>query len=270
MATVNVQKYIGVFDSGIGGLSVLKELLHELPNENFVYLGDTARVPYGTRSPEVIRQFALEDVKFLSQFPLKAVVIACNTVSAVALDDVREAVDVPVFDVVSAGEFAVRGVERFGLVGTRATISSSAYSGAFWRKACPLLVPLVEEGILSGELPRLAVENYLEDMPSLSHLVLGCTHYPLLATVFDEVAREVVGEPVTLINPGRVLALQLREFLGNRASLRGDRFPESPERLYYVTDLTPRFEETAGLFLGRPIELRRCGCLDPATPFLYP
>ncbi len=258
MVTIEAQKYIGGFDSGIGGLSVLKELLQELPDENFVYLGDTARVPYGTRSPEVIRQFALDDVKFLKQFPLKAVVVACNTVSAVALDVVRGAVDVPVFDVVSAGESAVRGVGSFGLIGTRATVSSSAYDSAVWRKACPLLVPLVEEGIVSGDLPRLAIAHYLSDMPEVSHLVLGCTHYPLLAPVFDRVVRRILGNSVPLINPGATLATQLREFLSKQGLLRDAHHSEFSKRVYYVTDLTPRFEETARLFLGEPVELRRC------------
>lgn len=224
---------IGVFDSGLGGLTVVKEIKKRFPKVQIVYLGDTARVPYGTRSPKIVQQFAVEDAKFLESQGVSQIIIACNTASALAFDQVKAAVSVPVHEVISAAKREAESVgKKIGVIGTRGTISSGVYGHT--GVACPLLVPFTEEGILEGPALTEILRGYLGQLGDIDTLILGCTHYPIIA---DQIQR-IVGPNVQLINPGAALAKNLD-------------LPESGgEDVYYVTDLTPKYGEIAKRFLG--------------------
>ena len=249
---------IGVFDSGVGGLTVLGALRRRLPDEELVYLGDTARVPYGTRSAEVVSRYAERAARFLARFDPKLVVVACNTVSEVALPAVERSVAAPVLGVVEPGATAAAGRAggHVGVIGTPGTIRSGAYQAALARRrpglrvtarACPLFVPLAEEGWTDGELPLLVARRYLAELSGIDTLVLGCTHYPLLAGVIAE----AVGPSVALVDSAEATAeaaaaLLLREGIAAPAGGAGT------ERLY-VTDLAESFEPLAARFLGRRV-----------------
>lgn len=214
---------IGVFDSGVGGLTVAREIMRQLPNERIVYFGDTARVPYGSKSKEIIRTYSKQIVKFLLTKKVKAIVIACNTASAVALETVKAEVDVPVIDVVrpgakQAGETTKNG--RIGIIGTERTISSRIYNEylnginpnvTVFGKACPLFVPLVEEGWLEDSVTVEVARRYIGELQGydIDTLVLGCTHYPLIRHTIQN----VVGDSVTLVNPAYETAKKLKEVL---------------------------------------------------------
>ncbi len=252
---------IGVFDSGLGGLTVLGAIRHRLPLESTVYLGDTARLPYGPKAAETIRRYACEATDFLVELGVKAIVIACNTATARALPALRERTHVPVLGVVEPGASAAANVsvtERIGLIGTRGTIASRAYNevilgrrpGArIFEQACPLFVPLVEEGWTEGEVPRLIASRYLE--PLLQHevdtLVLACTHYPLLKPLLQE----LVGSAVHLVDSAESTASWLEDLL----SSRGLRAPAGTiaESRYYVTDGAARFDLLAQSLLGADV-----------------
>jgi glutamate racemase len=253
---------IGVFDSGLGGLTVLQAIRARLPGESTVYLGDTARVPYGPKGAETIRRYAVEATDFLRGQGVKAIVIACNTATARALPDVEARAGVPVLGVVQpGGRAAVRATRagRIGVIGTRGTIGSRAYEreilelnpkAEVFAAACPLFVPLVEEGWTDGEIARLAAEEYLR--PLLAHdidaLVLGCTHYPLLKELLGRVA----GPGVVLIDSAEETAATLAEMLEAR-DLRAPAGAE-PTAHYYVTDAAARFDRLAGRLLGEEVE----------------
>ena len=231
---------IGVFDSGLGGLTVVKEIKKLHPKAKIIYLGDTARVPYGTRSKETVVQFALEDAKFLEKKGVDLMVIACNTASALAYEEVKKACRVPVYEVISAAKLAAEKASKngkIGVIGTRGTIGSGAYGHV--GQACPLLVPFVEEGELSGKALELVVKRYLQPLKEagVDTLILGCTHYPIIAGVIGG----EMGSEVRLINPGEELA--------KRLDLRGERGEDE----YYVTDMTPRYAQVAARFLGHGI-----------------
>lgn len=224
---------VGVFDSGLGGLTVVSEIKKLYPKSSIVYLGDTARVPYGTRSKEVIEEFAVQDAKFLENKNVDVIIIACNTVSAVAVGAVKNAVSVPVFEVITAAKNAAQKATKNGKIGviaTRATINSGAYG--YQGLACPLLVPLIEEGELSGPIIDAALDKYLDVVKTwgIDTLILGCTHYPL---VTDLIIKKL--PDVTLINSGAELARTL-------AILESDNFVDE----YYATDLTQQFKAMAG------------------------
>lgn len=249
---------IGVFDSGIGGLTVVKEIRKLLPNESIVYLGDTARVPYGTRSPEIIRKFAVEDANFLLTKGVKCLVVACNTASAYSIDTLRELVDVPVFDVIAPA--AKRATEltkvyKVGVIGTRATILSNIYERSVKainpktiveQRSCPLFVPLVEEGEIESSLALVVAEHYLSDWENdIDVLVLGCTHYPLLLNSIYS----VMGNSINYINCGVELAKDLSKYLADAKMLSDS----SPTFQCYVTDLTDRFVTVGEMFLGQSL-----------------
>jgi glutamate racemase len=252
---------IGVFDSGIGGLTVVKEMLREMPGEGVVYLGDTARVPYGTRSPDTVRRYALEGVEFLMSKGIKHLVVACNTVSAVGLDAIRKKTTVPVTGVIEPGARAAAKAstrKRVGVIGTEATIRSGAYMrsikawGEFdvYSAACPLFVPLVEEGWVEGDVPVLVAAEYLRGMRHslVDALVLGCTHYPLLKPVIAA----VMGERVRLIDSATETAREVKEALvkkGAEGARRG-----APAREFYVTDSPDKFKALGERFLGGEIK----------------
>ena len=254
---------IGVFDSGVGGLTVVAELRRRLPGEDILYLGDTARLPYGSKSPEVVARYTQRNVDFLAERGVKAVVVACNSASAMALDELEE--DVPVWGVIEPGARAVAalGARRVGVLATEATIRSGAYSRALARHApeaevvaqpCPLLVPLVEEGWLDDPVTREIIRRYLGPVLErpVDALVLGCTHYPLLKAVFAETAEELGQQPRLVDSAEAVtelVASSLRELALARA---GD---ETGSLRLFVTDPGPRIKRIAADILGTAPDL---------------
>ena len=255
---------IGVFDSGLGGLTVAREIFRIMPNERIVYLGDTARCPYGGRSEETIKTFGVQDARFLRNLDIKMLVVACNTVSSVALDAVEQCVkDMPVIGVVYPGARAavLRTAEKkVGVIGTAATIRTGSYAKAIqsidptikvYGKACPLLVPLVEEGLIDNDITRLAVQHYIYEMIDLNVdcLILGCTHYPLLY----ETIQGTVGTRMQLLDSALWTAKEAQDILTALDALgpKGTKGLESSR--FAVTDLTPQFEELTKAFLGTPL-----------------
>lgn len=247
---------LGIFDSGIGGLTVFREVRDALPGADILYFGDTARVPYGTKSAETVTRYSLQIAWYLIGRGVDAVVVACNTSSAYAIDVLREVLDVPVFGVVDPGARAaveVTKTGKIGVIGTRGTISSGAYQKAIARlsgdtrviaSACPLFVPLVEEGWLTDPVTRDVASRYL--VPQLKGgvdtLVLGCTHYPLL----KEAIGEIMGEDVRLIDSARETAREVKAFVEEKG-LRDEKTP-GKER-FEVTDSPARFSEVGKIFL---------------------
>lgn len=256
---------IGVFDSGLGGLTVVRAIRERLPGENVVYLGDTARVPYGTRSSETIVRYARACGKNLAQHGIKMLVVACNTVSAVALDVLRVDLDMPVLGVIEPGANAAVNATRtgrIGVIGTASTVASGAYPRAVSARAttaevvsvaAPLLVPLVEEGWLDGEVPTLVVERYLNELrgASVDTLVLGCTHYPMLRRVIEQVADRVLGTHARVVDSAEETADELQRFLAER-SLQSDKRDGGALTLT-VTDRPRSFSSVAERFLGHSV-----------------
>ena len=259
---------LGVFDSGLGGLTVVRALLDALPDERIVYLGDTARVPYGTRSPTTVIRYARGCARVLTQRGIKALVVACNTVSAVALDMLRADFDLPVVGVIEPGAQAAvaaadrRGSGKIGVLGTPGTVASGAYPRAVAQlstrlevvaQSAPLLVPLVEEGWLEGEVPELAVRRYLEPLTraEVGVILLGCTHYPLLKPVVKCVAARLSGADLPVVDSAVATADVVRALLEDgripRAAPEGD---GRPRLELLVTDLPAGFADRAALFLG--------------------
>lgn len=258
---------IGIFDSGVGGLTVYKALHERLPNERFVYLGDTARVPYGTKSLATVERYAVENSKFLEAHGIKLLVVACNTASALALPAIRAAIKVPVIGVIEPGSrAAVEAAQdaNIGVIATEATIQSGAYAraitsmrpaGQVIEKACPLFVPLAEEGWANSDVARNVARDYLSEFTktSLAALVLGCTHYPILRDVISE----AVGSSVTLIDSGAATARDVESLLESSALTHEDALTLYQERQlcddldhFYVTDAAERFAKVAERFLG--------------------
>jgi glutamate racemase len=256
---------IGVFDSGLGGLTVLRAVAEQLPRENLVYLGDSARVPYGTRSAQTVVNYARACVRKLREQQIKLLVVACNTVSAVALDVLAAELEFPVIGVIVPGAKAgLRASQRgrLGVLATPGTVLSGAYPRAVaaakpdvqvFAQPAPLLVPLVEEGWLEGEVPRLAVRKYLS--PLVEHdidaLVLGCTHYPLLAPVIASELADLHGSPVPVIDSAHAVATELDAVLGQE-QLSASRSERGSLRLF-VTDMPRQFTEVASRFLGQDV-----------------
>jgi len=252
---------IGVFDSGVGGLTVIREIIRQLPSENVVYFGDTARLPYGSKSKDTIISYSKQIIHFLRTKHVKAIVIACNTASACALDAIAPSLDIPIIGVVRPGavmaaKATVNG--KIGILGTEGTIGSDIYT-TFLRdlnpgitvvgKACPLFVPLVEEGLLNDPVTDEMAARYLKTMKDadVDTLILGCTHYPLLRSTI----RRLMGEGVTLINPAYETAVSLREMLlaENIYRVEGE-----PAYQFYVSDGTEKFSAFANSIL--PVKLK--------------
>ncbi len=273
---------IGVFDSGVGGLTVAAALRRRLPRERLLYLGDTARLPYGTKSAATVRRYTQVNLEFLERRGVKAVVVACNTASALALEggdghDRREAA-LPVWGVIEPGADRAAAATRNGRVGviaTDSTVSSDAYGIALrrivpglevWSQACPLLVPLIEEGWLDDPVTAEVARRYLE--PLLAHdidtLVLGCTHYPLIAPLLSRIA----GERVVLVDSAAAVSHQVATELAHRGMLAAPSDAADPSAVrdhYCVTDASQRFERIAGDFLGRGIALELVDIGNAAT-----
>ncbi len=252
---------IGIFDSGIGGLTVVKQLSRLLPDEHLIYFGDTARIPYGTRSKRLIQQYALEDALFLMQYDIKMVVVACNTASSVALPYLQNHLQVPAVGVVIPGAEAAIDLTKnknIGVIGTRATINSGAYRSEIIKRmpdarvfsqACPLLVQLVEEGWLDDYVTILTLKKYLHDLmkEKIDTLILGCTHYPLL----QESITKVVGPEVKLIDSGKETARAVKQMLSEKKLLNTE--GKSREDRFFVSDIPAKFEEIGSRFLGQPL-----------------
>jgi len=251
-------KAIGIFDSGVGGLTVLKEVLQALPQEDTIYLGDTARVPYGTKSPETVVRYSRQIARYLYSRDIKLLVVACNTASAVALAALQQEFDIPIVGVIEPGARAAAEATKtgkVGVIGTAGTVASSAYTKAIKRinpdievlsRACPLFVPLAEEGWVDNEVARLTARIYLEDLKKhgVDTLVLGCTHYPIL----KEVIAEVMGPGVTLVDSAEQTALTVARILAEQGLLRPKE--ERGNHHYYVTDIPAGFIRVGNRFLG--------------------
>ena len=250
---------IGVFDSGIGGLTVVAAIMRALPNERVVYVGDTARVPYGPKSPETVVRYSRQIASWLLDQQVKAIVIACNTATAHALDVLRHECPVPVIGVVQPGARAAVGASRnarIGVIGTSGTINSGAYHRAIatlspdatvFGAACPLFVPLVEEGWVDHPATRLIAETYLHPIRDahVDTLVLGCTHYPLLAPIIAD----VVGRDVTLVDSAAETARALRDALNERGITRST-IDGAPDHRFIATDAPDTFRRVGQRFIG--------------------
>jgi glutamate racemase len=260
---------IGVFDSGLGGLTVVRELRRQLPHEIVLYVGDTARVPYGTKSPETIRRYALQISFFLMQKQVKAIVVACNTASAVALTALKN-LPIPVIGVIEPGaRAAVMQTQklRVGVIGTPATVRSHAYAAAIrryaprarvWEVACPLFVPLVEEGWLDNSVTKQVARHYLQSLvkTKIDTLVLGCTHYPLLKRAL----KATVGPKVSLIDSAEETAREVEALLKKNRNANPSRSPGRAQ--YFVTDNPASFTRLGQQFLGTRISPARRLHLD--------
>ncbi|MBE5961037.1 MAG: glutamate racemase [Lachnospiraceae bacterium] len=240
---------VGVFDSGVGGLTVVKEIMHQLPKEEIVYFGDTARVPYGSKSKETVTAYSRQIIKFLQTKKVKAIVIACNTASAFALETVAKEIDVPIIGVVKPGAKTASETTRngrIGIIGTEGTIRSGLYKEFLhemdpallvFGRACPLFVPLVEEGWIHDSVTKEVASRYLAELQEkdIDTLVLGCTHYPLLRDIIHEVA----GDKVTLVNPAYETAKTLYDLLSSKDLLAQEE--AKPDHKFYVSDGAEKF-----------------------------
>lgn len=254
------QKSIGVFDSGIGGLTVVHALMKHLPHENITYFGDTARVPYGSKSAEVVREYAFEDTRFLLEQGVKLIVAACNTVSAVAIDDLKAQFDIPIIGMIDPGADAAQKATkngRVGVIGTLATIASESYRRALLQRdpalqvlsrPCPLFVPLAEEGWTRHPVAQMVADEYLAELRQqhIDTLILGCTHYPILR----DVIQRTVGADVTLIDSGEAAAREVELLLREMNLLNMS--PDQPNYSFYVSDVPQKFKQLGQIFLDRP------------------
>ena len=262
MNFMNRSNPIGFLDSGIGGLTVVKEAVSLLPNENIIYFGDTARTPYGSKSDELITDYALRGAHFLMKKNIKMLVVTCHTISAVALDEIRKKIEVPVIGIIEPGiKTALEETKnkRIGVIGTEAVISSKAYSSQLkkldknikvFEKACPLFEPLAEERLLDSKAVKMIAKNYLDEFKELDidTLILGCSYYPVLADVISKVA----GKKVKLINAGKPAAYVLQNYLEGRG-IRSQSVQIGYHE-FYLTDITVKTKSGAERFYGRKLD----------------
>ena len=253
---------IGIFDSGIGGLTVLKAIMKKLPNENLIYFGDTARLPYGTKSSSAVKAYSLEIARFLVRKKAKIIVVACNTASSNALEFLKKRIRLPIVGVVLPGvryALSKAGERKFGVIGTEATIKSESYKRMLnkfsdipikvYQRACPLFVPLVEEGWLNNKIARDTVSFYLKNFKSLKLdvLILGCTHYPLL----KDLIRKVLGPEILIVDSAKAAAEEVAALLKQKGISASRKIRGS--RTYYVTDSPEKFKQLARAFLVEPV-----------------
>jgi len=253
---------IGVFDSGIGGLTVAKELIKSLPGEDIIYLGDTARVPYGTKSGRTVIAYSHSNTEFLISKGIKLLVVACNTASSVSLPSLKSKFDIPVIGVIEPGAkkaVSVTKTGKIGIIGTPSTINSGAYKSAIenlnpeievFSKACPLFVPLADEGWTEGEIIERIAEQYLTPIKEtgIDVLVLGCTHYPLLKATIQK----IMGNQITLVDSAEETASQIKDIL-DKEDILNEKTSLS-KREFYLTDVSDTFLSVAGRFLGEKID----------------
>lgn len=251
---------VGVFDSGVGGLTVVREIMRQVPNERIVYFGDTARVPYGSKSKDTVTRYSRQIVRFLQTQRVKAIVVACNTASAYALDDLEKEIDIPVIGVVKPGaKVAAETTEngRIGVIGTEGTVGSGIYTAYIKQlkpdaevigKACPLFTPLVEEGLWQDPVTDEIAMRYLSELIDIGidTLILGCTHYPLIRST----VAKIMGQHVTLVNPAYETARELKELL-QKSMLNNPVAPALGTRghLFFVSDGAARFKQFANSIL---------------------
>ena len=258
---------VGVFDSGVGGLTVAREIMRNLPSEKIVYFGDTARVPYGSKSKETVIRYSRQIIRFLQEQQVKAIVVACNTASAFALDTVRDEFDIPIIGVIESGAKVAAARtrnKRVGIIGTVGTVGSGIHAQylkkldpgiTVFGKACPLFVPLVEEGWLHDPVTVEVASRYLKELQDkdVDTLILGCTHYPLIRSTI----RQVMGEEVCLVNPAYETALELGKLLEEQGlSSTGTEQKDFPYR-FYVSDLADEFKEFANSILPYDVEMTK-------------
>lgn len=255
---------VGVFDSGVGGLTVAREIMRQLPNENLVYFGDTARVPYGSKSRDNIIRYSRQIIHFLKTKGVKAIVIACNTASALALDVVREESDIPIIGVVEPGARAalqITQTKKIGVIGTEATVQNAMYGKiikgldptvSVIGKACPLFVPLVEEGFAKHKVTEEIIDYYLASMKEsdIDSLILGCTHYPLLRSRI----RAYLGDKIQLVNPAYETAMDLKYILKESGMENAGKEGEHATYSFYVSDAADKFKQFANSILPYDIE----------------
>lgn len=255
-------KAIGIFDSGIGGLTVAREIMNQLPHENIVYFGDTARVPYGTKSGAIVTQFAFEGINFLMKQDVKLIVVACNTVSATCLEELRKFISVPIVGVIEPGAKAAAAATKHnvvGVIGTERTVNSGAYVKAIhiinkdikiYSKACPLFVPLVEEGWLNNQATFYTAQTYLEPLKKeeIDTLVLACTHYPLLKPTL----KKVMGQNIYLVDSAFETAREVNRILQEADLKRADGLKS--QYRYFVSDNPDKFIKVGERFLKRAID----------------
>ncbi len=250
---IDASSPVGVFDSGVGGLTVVREIMRQIPNEKIIYFGDTARVPYGNKSKETVTRFSRQIVNFLQTHHVKTIVVACNTASAYALEELEKEIDIPIIGVVKPGARVASEVTRNGKIGviaTAATISSHIYNQyieeinpqvTIYEKACPLFVPLVEEGLWVDPVTDEIARRYLAELIDLDidTLILGCTHYPLIRSTLGR----IIGEGVALVNPAYETAIELRALLKEKRLLN-EKSPVLGETQYqfYVSDTAEKFQ----------------------------
>ena len=256
---------VGVFDSGVGGLTVVREIMRQIPEERIVYFGDTARVPYGNKSQDTILRYSRQIIRFLKTKRVKAIVIACNTASAYALDTVSAESDIPIIGVVNAGARAAVAATRngkIGVIGTEGTIESGIYTRVMMQlcskiqvtgKPCPLFVPLVEEGLLHDSVTDEIASRYLSVLKEkyIDTLVMGCTHYPLLRSTL----RRLMGDDVVLVNPAYETAIELKGLLEKRGLNRDSKVPMTGEQYqFFVSDLAEKFTSFATAILPNEVK----------------
>jgi glutamate racemase len=263
---------IGVFDSGLGGLTVVKQIFSRLPNESILYFGDTARVPYGSKSVHTVQKFSLQIVRFLQEKGVKMIVVACNTASSVALDVLKESTNLPVVGVIEPGARAALGVtvgRRVGVIGTTATISTGKYAEILKRiapdiivesAACPLFVPLVEEGWTDSPVTEQVARIYLKPLieKRIDTLILGCTHYPLIKNILQK----VVDSDVRIVDTSVETAVDVENILKEKDMLNTG--TGQTHHQFYVSDFPQKFEEIADRFLGQSLpDVKRISLDDP-------
>ncbi len=259
---------IGVFDSGIGGLTVIKELEKQLPAEQVLYFGDTARTPYGNKSPDTIVRYALQDADFLAQKNADCIIIACNTASAVASEQVADTfADLPVFEVITPAvqaAIATSSNGKIGVIGTRATITSNIYTKIInglnpnltvIGQACPLFVPLVEEGWLSSPETQMIAQHYLQPVVNqgIDTLILGCTHYPLL----KKLIQEVVGPEITLVDPAELVVAALKKYIEVKPTLKKAMTRDEYTSEYFFSDTPPHLNQIIKAWLGHSVSVHQ-------------
>ncbi|WP_367568815.1 glutamate racemase [Lacrimispora sp.] len=259
---------IGVFDSGVGGLTVAREIMRQMPEEKIVYFGDTARVPYGNKSRSTVIRFTRQIIRFLLTQDVKAIVIACNTATAYALEEVEKDMNIPIIGVIHAGaKTAVESTQngKIGIIGTEGTINSGEYTKVMMKmrediqvtgKPCPLLVPLVEEGLLHDSVTDEIASRYLSELKGkyIDTLILGCTHYPLLRSTVGR----LMGPEVTLVNPAYETALELKQVLEEQGLLCESCGSDQEKYRFYVSDLAEKFTNFAASILpGRVTETKQ-------------
>ncbi len=257
---------IGIFDSGVGGLTVAKSIIQQIPGYSIIYFGDTARTPYGTKSHETVVKYTLEAADFLVNKGAQTLIMACNTASSVAFEKVKKRYDIPVFEVISpAVDLAIEKTKNnhIGVIGTRATINSCVYEQKIKKNSppakvysypCPLLVPLVEEGWFNKPETRMIVKKYLHPLKvrQIDTLILGCTHYPIL----KKIIQRKMGKQVNIIDSSLAVAQEVEQFLAVHPEL-DNKMDKKGDEIFFVSDITSQFEKTANMILKKKIFLKQ-------------